>query len=203
MVSRNIVRIYDRYINWQQFRRVRATVWHDRYLQCLHSHRTCWCAIQCSGYDVLRHSPPRTRNALVYIFVSIDYCALLRLSNPVTVKANQVSGRNIPRCESVLNLSWRWNEIRIFLESWILTLVQVKPYHPILRNRIDLPSSISTINDARYTTRRKVELIFCHRDDFNALFRGERAIISGRQECCGMWSRNFTSRRVWWIVRWN
>lgn len=159
MVSRNIVyNLRSRY-KLAQFRRVRATVWHDRCLQCLHNHRTCWCAIQCVLAMMCCAIPHLVHEMRSCISLCRSTTVHLRLSNPVTVKANQVSGRNILRCKSVLNLS-RGEKIRIFLESWILTLVQVKLYDPISSHRSSIFDPRLTMRYALYDEKRvKIKIL--------------------------------------------
>lgn len=108
MVSRNIVRIYDSDTNWHNF-----VAWEPlcgmigvynvytaiAHVGVLYGVFWLWCAAPFPSYLVheMRSCMSLCRSTTVH----------LRLSNPVTVKASHVSGRNILRCIPVLNLSWR------------------------------------------------------------------------------------------------
>lgn len=100
MVSRNIVenlRSQHKY-KLAQFGRVRATVWHDRCLQCLHSHRTCWRAIQCVLAMMCCAIPPRTRNIcarVCLLCVSIDYRRTPSIIQPCHGESESSFGKGI------------------------------------------------------------------------------------------------------------
>lgn len=95
-----------------------------------------WCAIQCSGYDVLRHSPPRVQNALVDLCVdrlpcAFDYLVLTISHDDSDRLLIRIFKSNVSWSPCKISRAVKTKEIRMYIlriATWFSSRISIRFY---------------------------------------------------------------------------